>query len=428
MSFYSDQNVGTQYVDPKSFIEGTHINQSGRVNFELDGTSLAYLPNMRLLNVGCSSNGDHLYNRLVGAYAIINNIRLLDGKTELSACNVAHLIQGFKNINRTNSHSEAVDSKLSQNSVGWEVQGADRKIGRVEKVRNATALVANSASGWLDLRDIFPMLNSVSHLPTAVFKNLNIQIEYSTLLDRQLLVNTAAHVTSKRPILAVDVLQNPKIVARLNGQLKSARWLELEHDQFNIPQSKNNGGADDQNLLQSVNPKINAFNNKHVERILIVKEFQNPLKVINGSGLQIGFGRYASPACFKQTVNFRVNGRNIFPRSGITGNNERLAYLIDAWGDCIAYPSSNQYGLASIADVVVDGADYTGQLDYIGGYIGEYINDLVINYSRVGLQGDGGLNDRRPTTDALIAHVYCECAKQLIVNPDLSYTIEYSQM
>ena len=123
-----------------------------------------------------------------------------------------------------------------------------------------------------------------------------------------------------------------------------------------------------------------------------------------------------------------MNGRNIFPRSGITGNNERLAYLIDAWGDCIAYPSSNQYGLASIADVVVDGADYTGQLDYIGGYIGEYINDLVINYSRVGLQGDGGLNDRRPTTDALIAHVYCECAKQLIVNPDLSYTIEYSQM
>ena len=427
MSFYSDSNVGTQYVDPKSFIEGTHLNQSGRVNFELDGTSLAFLPNMRLLNVGCSSNGAHLYNKLVGAYAIINNIRLLDGKTELSACNVAHLIQGFKNINRTNSHSEAVDSKLSQNSLGWEVQGADRKISRVEQVRGATTVVANSASGWLDLRDIFPMLNSVSHLPTAVFKNLNIQIEYSTLLDRQLLVNTTAHITSKRPILAVDVLQNPKIVAKLNGQLKSARWLELEHDQFNIPVSANDGGANDQNILQSVNPEINAFNNKHVERILIAKEYQNPLKAVS-SGLQVGFGRYASPACFKQVVNFRVNGRNIFPRNGITGNNERLAYLIDAWGDCLAYPSSNQFGMAGIGNVVTDGADYVGQLDYIGGYIGEYINDLVINYSRVGLQGDGGVDDPRPATDALIAHVYAECAKQLIVNPDLSYNIEYAQM
>ena len=271
------------------------------------------------------------------------------------------------------------------------------------------------------------MLNSVSHLPTAVFKNLNIQIEYSTLLDRQLLVDTTAHITSKRPILAVDVLQNPKIVAKLNGQLKSARWLELEHDQFNIPVSANDGGANDQNLLQSVNPKINAFNNKHVERILITKEYQNPLKAVSG-GAQVGFGRYASPACFKQVVNFRVNGRNIFPRNGITGNNERLAYLIDAWGDCIAYPSSNQFGMAGIGNVVTDGADYVGQLDYIGGYIGEYINDLVINYSRVGLQGDGGADDPRPATDALIAHVYAECAKQLIVNPDLSYNIEYAQM
>ena len=427
MSFYSDSNVGTQYVDPKSFIEGTHINQSGRVNFELDGTALAFLPNMRLLNVGCTSNGAHLYNRLVGAYAIINNIRLLDGKTELSACNVCHLIQGFKNINRTNSHSEAVDSKLSQNSLGWEVQGADRKISRVEKVKEAGILVSTSASGWLDLRDIFPMLNSVSHLPTAVFKNLNIQIEYSTLLDRQLLTDVTAHITAKRPILAVDVLQNPKIVAKLNGQLKSARWLELEHDQFNIPVSANDGGVNDQNILQSVNPKINAFNNKHVERILITKEFQNPLKAVSGNN-QIGFGRYASPTCFKQVVNFRVNGRNIFPRNGITGNNERLAYLIDAWGDCLAYPSSNQFGIDSIADVITDGDDYAGQLDYIGGYIGEYINDLVINYSRVGLQGGGGANDPRPATDALIAHVYAECAKQLIVNPDLSYNIEYSQM
>ena len=428
MSFYSDENVATQYLDPKSFIAGTHLNASGRVNFELDGTSLAYLPNMRLLNVGCTSNGAHLYNRLVGAYAIINNIRLLDGKTELSACNVNHLIQGFKNVNRTNSHSESVDSKLSQNSLGWEVQGSDRKIGRVEKVNQANVLEAVSASGWLDLRDVFPMLNSVSHLPTAVFHNLNIQIEYSTLLDRQILVNAAAHITSKRPILAVDVLQNPKIVARLNGQLKSAKWLELEHDQFNIPESANDGGAADQGLVQSVNPKINGFNNKHVERIIICKEYQNPLKAIAGDGTQLGFGRYQSPTCFDQTVNFRVNGRNVFPRNGITKNNERLAYLIDAWGDCIAYPSSNQYGLNNISNVLVDAAQYSGQLDYIGGYIGEYVNDLVINYSRKGLQAGGGADVARPTTDALIAHVYAECAKQLIVNPDLSYTIEYAQM
>ena len=381
---------------------------------------------MRLLNVGVSSNGAHLYNRLVGAYAIIRNIRLMDGKTELSACNEFQIIQGFKNINRPNSHSEVVDSKLSQNSIGWEIQGSNRKIGRVEIVRGATALEATSYRGWLDLRDVFPMLNSVSHLPTAVFKNLNIQIEYASLLDRQILVNVASHINTIRPLLAVDVLQNPAIVAKLNGQLKSARWLELEHDQFNIPVSTNDGGANDQLLLQSVNPKINAFNNKHIERILIAKEFQNPLKATTG-GAQVGFGRYASPCAFRQQVNFRVNGRNIFPRNGITGNNERLAYLIDAWGDCTAYPSSNQFGIDGIDDVLDDGADYGGQLDYIGGYIGEYVNDLVINYQRTGLQATQGADAPRPATDAMVAHVYAECAKQLIVNPDLSYNIEYAQ-
>ena len=426
MSFYSDSNVGTQYIDPKSFIAGTHLTGSGRVNFELDATASAYLPNMRLLNVGVSSNGAHLYNRLVGAYAIIRNIRLMDGKTELSACNEFQIIQGFKNINRPNSHSEVVDSKLSQNSIGWEIQGSNRKIGRVEIVRGATALEATSYRGWLDLRDVFPMLNSVSHLPTAVFKNLNIQIEYASLLDRQILVNVASHINTIRPLLAVDVLQNPAIVAKLNGQLKSARWLELEHDQFNIPVSTNDGGANDQLLLQSVNPKINAFNNKHIERILIAKEFQNPLKATTG-GAQVGFGRYASPCAFRQQVNFRVNGRNIFPRNGITGNNERLAYLIDAWGDCTAYPSSNQFGIDGIDDVLDDGADYGGQLDYIGGYIGEYVNDLVINYQRTGLQATQGADAPRPATDAMVAHVYAECAKQLIVNPDLSYNIEYAQ-
>ena len=91
MSFYSDSNVQTHYFDPKTYAEGTHLNSSGRVNFELDGTKLAYLPNMRILNVGVSSNGAHIYNRLVGAYSMIRTIRLLDGNTELSALNEAQL-------------------------------------------------------------------------------------------------------------------------------------------------------------------------------------------------------------------------------------------------------------------------------------------------------------------------------------------------
>jgi len=425
MAFYSDGNVQTMYIDPRTYISATHLQGNGRITFELDGNSLAYLPNMRMLNVGVTSNGAHFYNKLVGAYSLIKNIRLLDGKTELSALTEVGIYQGFLNANSKNAKSECVDSMLNRNSLGWSVLGSDRRIGRVQKTETATALPATTALGWLDLRNVFPILNSVSHMPTAVFKNLNIEIEYDVGLGRQILHDDRAHVSTQRPILAVDVLMNPKIVNRLNSGMKSARWLEVEHDFFIIPQSTHNGGQADQGIRQNVDVKLNGFNRKHVERFMFSKEYQNTAKTIANNN-QIGFGRYGSPACFKQNVQFRINGRNILPGQGLTGNNQRLAYLVDTYGDFVSYPGSNQYALAS-QNIMRDGLTYVGNLDYIGCYFGEYIDDLQINYSRVGLQHGGGANDPNATTDALNAHVFAEVAKQLIINSDGSYVVEYSQ-
>ena len=419
MSFYSDGNVQTMYVDPRTYIGATHTAPSGRITFELDGNNLAYLPNMRLLNVGCSSNGAHLYNRLTGAYALIRNIRLLDGKTELSALSELPIYKGFLNVNGKNSKNESVDSMLSQSSVGWSISGLDRKVNRIQKTVGATALAATTNLGWLDLREVFPILNAVSHLPTAVFKNLNIEIELNAGLDRQILTDAAAHISSIRPVLAVDMLMNPSIVNRLNAGMTSARWLEVEHDQFVIP-AGNHSAPGSNNVLQELNIKLNGFNKKHVERLVIAKEFQNSLKAANG------FQRYCSPACFRQEVQFRINGRNILPGNGLTGNNERLAYLVDTYGDFVSYPGSNVYAAAT-ANIVENGADFLGQLDYIGCYFGQYIDDLQINYGRAQLQHGAGVNNPNATTDALNAHVFAEVAKNLVINGDSSYVIEYSQ-
>jgi len=73
---------------------------------------------------------------------------------------------------------------------------------------------------------------------------------------------------------------------------------------------------------------------------------------------------------------------------------------------------------------MTDGDKFGGQADYIALYLGDYIQDLQINYSRVGLQDATAL---RPTTQTQIAHVYCECRKQLVVNNDGTYNITYSQ-
>ena len=428
MSFYSDSNVTTHYLDPSTYLPQSNTSD-GRVSFELDGTKLAFLPNMRLLNVGCHSDSLQVYNSLVGAYTVIERIRLLDGDTELSALTNQQLYRGFKNQNAVNSLSESVESRLSKNSVGWSVDGFNRVIGRVTKVGKTGPAGGSQILGYLDLREVFPILNSVSHLPTSVFKNLNIQIIMTGKLTDQVLLDITAAIVPVRPILAVDVLENPKIVQQMRKSLEGARWLEVEHDRFLIPESSNNNGqAADQGIVQSTNVKINGFNNKHLERLVIVKELTDPSVYITNQE-QVGWGRWGSPACFKQTVQFRLNGRNILPRNGIVGNNERLAYMIDTFGDCAVYPGSNLYGLGSVAagsaagGVLADVA-YIGQSDYIGIYLGDYINDLQINYSRVGLEDTGAF---RPTTSPLYAHCYGEVAKVLAIRGDNTYNVVYAQ-
>ena len=105
------------------------------------------------------------------------------------------------------------------------------------------------------------------------------------------------------------------------------------------------------------------------------------------------------------------------------GNNERLAHIVDHWGDCTAYIGSNQYG-TDPSPVLADGTNLVGMVDYMGTYIGEYINNLQIRYERTGLQDTTG---RRSTTQQLTAHVYGEVRKMIQIGGPTGYRISYMQ-
>lgn len=424
MSFYSDSNVKTRYLDPKIYVPA--VNGSGRCTFELDQNEVAYLPNLRLTNVGVTTSSIGGYNKQVGALSIIRNIKLMDGKVMLSQVNEFRFHRGFINVNKPNSVCEAVSSKLECSALGFSQSGINYKVDRIAEVLNADVNSVDNAANatncaWLDLREVFPMLNSVSHLPTAVFNNLRLEIELDTTQTNQIVLNSAHNITSVRPILAVDVLENPMIVDKMNAQLNGASWLEVEHDQFQIPQSTNNGGANDQLLEQNVNVKLNGFNNKRLERLLIVKAIAPSLE--QSGGIVSGLGMYSSQACFRQELQYRVNGRNVLPALDTKGNNRRLAMIVDNYGDCFSYIGSNQYGGDNSLELN-DARALLGQLDYMGCYIGEYINDLQLVYQRTGLQ-DATL--KRPTTDVLTAHVYGETRKVLQMQPGGMYRIAYAQ-
>ena len=134
---------------------------------------------------------------------------------------------------------------------------------------------------------------------------------------------------------------------------------------------------------------------------------------------------YSSQACFEQELQYRINGRNLLPALDTKGNNRRLAQIVDNYGDCFAYLGSNQYGMTGgTADEVEAGRNFLGQLDYMGTYVGEYVNDLQLIYRRTGLQ-DG--TTKRPTTAQLTVHAYGEVRKVLMVNKNDTYRISYEQ-
>ena len=417
MSYYSDDSASTKYIDPKIYVPNV------RASWELDSNEAAYLPDLRICFLGgVTDGGDSAYNTLLGAIASCKNWRLMDGKTELCSQNVAQFIQGFRNLNRPNAQNQSVNSSLLCNSLGLTIEGSNNKIERVAKVLDAsTAGVSNSA--FFHLSEVFPMLNSVTHLPTAVFQNLRVEVEFDSSRQSNL-VDTTKTFATLRPVLVADVLEDPKIVDMMNKNFRAASWLEREHDQFVIPQSANNGGANDQKLVQSVNVKVNGFNNKRVERLLMVKELSDKSLFLYGGTAVGGFGHFASQANFNQKFQVRLNGRNILPRQGMVANNERLAHVVDTYGECTSFLGANQYGKKDNVNFMANGDKLGGQADYIALYLGDYVQDLQINYSREGLQDATAF---RPTTQTQIAHIYCECRKQITVANDGSYNISYSQ-
>jgi len=425
MSFYSDSNVKTRYLDPKIYVPA--VNGGGRATFELDASEAAYLPNMRLTNLGVTVAAKTDYNKQLGALSLIRNIRLLDGKVVLSQVNDFRFHRGFVNVNKPNSVCEAVSSSLECSALGFSTRGTDFKVGRIAEVLAAdvngvdnTTTPTNCA--WLDLREVFPMLNSVSHLPTAVFKNLRLEIELDSTKTNQILTSQIQDMTSVRPILAVDVLENPVIVDKLNSNLNGSSWLEVEHDQFLIPTAPlGNGTPESQLAIQNVNVKLNGFNNKYLERLLLVKAISPGLE--SNAGAVTGLGMYSSQACFRQSLQYRVNGRNILPSLDTKGNNRRLAMIVDNFGDCFSYIGSNQYGSDNSLELN-DARALLGQLDYMGAYVGEYINDLQLVYQRTGLEDTTA---KRATTEQLTVHCYGETRKVLQMQPGNTYRIAYAQ-
>jgi hypothetical protein len=371
---YLNGSVETQYLDPVSFVP------NGRCRFELDGDKMAYKSNMRLLDIGVVSNGNHNYSRGLGSLACIKSMRLLDGRSELSAIRNPAPYLFYSNARRGNAINKSSDSYLKRNSLGMEINSIDNKLHHLYASGGATNDAATTNLGYLDLREVFPILNVVQVLPVQIFRNLIVEIEFDATLANQILTDISGTITVQRPILAVDHIDNGVLVDQVINQL--------------------NGQG----------------------QLLCCKTAIDKTKELNANLVQ-GYGAVASSqvVCDAKTQ-YRLNGKNVLPGfGGITKDNERLGVLSDEWGSITCYPGSNIYQWATQGANMAVGVQFGGQMGWDCIRLGARVADLQINMSRTNNRDAG----KGMTNAALQVNCYAEVMKQIVFSKG-RYNITYA--
>jgi hypothetical protein len=427
MSFYNS-SIATQIIDP-SFNSSKY-----RTEFRIIKDGL-YLSNMRIHNLGLTTSvqgviDENSYNYLTGIHGAIENIYLYDGKQILDQ--VLHYADrsAFTEYNKTNQANQDIYKFASKTGLGY-VLNREPQISvepTVQKKALVTEFYPNSARevgdtqessplGFLNLREVFPMLKSVEFLHTSIFKNLRVVIEYKQGPNALAYVDVNTFTGTAQPILVVDQVMNESLAQKVLSEFKPILWSAQEVEQVLVP------------ALSSGNKyRLNAFTNKTLSSVFIQKKATS---VDSASKL---YKTYGSETAIDETIQLLVDGSNVLPQNGVDKPMWKLALLSDSLGNCNAHtgsasitPYNPQY---IVSDTVkkIDGFDTTkatwadrcGRLDYFGCIINKQINTLDLVYSRtVNLDADARYNQ------GLYLNVFGSVVKQLVPSGKNSYTVSY---
>ena len=422
MSLYSNGTIKSIIIDP------THYRANVRASFKLDGDRI-YKSDLKLANVGltvASAAQSPVYNKLAGAGSLIKRISLLDGKTELDSCNECHRYYGFEQLLDRNAGNESRNRYLNHNSQGLRTSEQDKKAVNLKLAAKLATTAAATPQALIDVRDFLPLLRNMNSLDTSkTFMNLRLEVEFET--DAKLLSSdVTSAVTTLEPALLCDVIEDPNVISAMQKQMPSSiGWNKIEHDVVNVPAAQADGTAVTA-VVQPVSKKVRGFDNKRVGRLLAVKAYANANKSKTGNGVD-DVGNMGSLAGFEEIFNVRVNGKNVLARKGNDkAPNQRLAMVVDAYGDMASYFGSNQISINGNAALVDDGVKKTGRLDYFGIVVNDEINDLQFSYDRTHLAtaNNSAAKQQVKTNAAIDIHLYAEVAKTLTMSPN-GYNVAY---
>lgn len=396
-------NVRNHIIDP------VFDRKNFKSEFRLHSGSV-FLSNMRLINMGVKEDGgaNTNYNPLTGAFCI-NSIQLLDGNQLIDQVLEASIHQAFKNYNKSNDENISVENDLTKNNLGYVMAGTTTFDNATPKRPNQTSLKINTENGasvtgedkfrrsWLNLKALLPFLSSSLYVPTDTFKNLKLVVNWKSPEQLKNIVKAQGGTYStleESSLVVEEVLPGPARSAMMMNY-EGVRYRAIESDKVSVPAIT--AIPADSEKAQNNRFLINGFNGKTVERMVVVQTPTDEATWTNAGNLKAA-GNQGSVAQHKSTLQIRVNGANKIPRTGLTKKNQRLAMLSDTWGECNLIPGSNSVFYKALEEKntapAKEATNLMGQFDYMGCEVREPVRELVLEYNRVGVTNNAGLNQR----------------------------------
>jgi hypothetical protein len=388
MALYTAQ-LTKQIIDPQ-------YHSNSRTELRLDNDKL-YLPRLRLVNlsarVDATAQGASVdYLNGTGVYSLIKNAFLYSGSQVIDQLLDANRFLNFKQFNRTNENHLAFRPLTGDKTSYYygqdqqDVNAATKFLNLIRIDDLASNLPSNglnqSPSSWINLRDLFPVLRSMQFLSTSLMPNLRVVLEYETDRNATLTGNTGTIVSIYPPEMIVEYLDDLEVKAQVEKSFKPIVWNCIENDSVFLPNVPVATAPDPQQAEQSINWRLNAFNNKLLTRVLVQKQKTNNAGIPSPS-----FGILGSEAMPDEKFNLKLNGSSVHNQE-ITTHAEILSMVVDAWGDCVNFPSYSSMPLvggANLTEVqpVLQQLSLASHNSYFGLTMPQQrVQDLQLSYKR----------------------------------------------
>lgn len=429
MAYYTSGMKST-LIDPVIDLD------QNRVEFRLQPNSL-YSSDIKLLNFGvfesANTRAGNRLNTLAGSWGCVKNIYLTDNGTTLDQLLDANVYMAFKKYNTKMEKARCVDRYTTGNAVGNIVDG-DQLVsaGTEPNSQSINATPGASTQSFLSLREALPILRNMSYLPTGLFTDLKIVVEYETGL-KKLIEDTGGDVAVANlpnPLIRVDEITNMEAVKQITSEFRGVAFNCYERDVVGIPFVAAKSGTDETNVSSSL---IKGFDNKYINRLWCGLYTENTTALELG-GADTGLMSWGGALAPVKAINARwqvvVNGGNVLVGNGVQRSNEVLGLLVDTYGECSPPLGATGIGLVSNAgDLTKDDMYSYAKAGWFAVPIQQYISQLQVNLEYTSSfnesKGDDSYLSLNKFNTPYTMYAWAECKKSLAVKGN-SYIVGYS--